>query len=140
MSRWQSQCKNSYIDLRRGKMVDVDFESLSLEELTHILKEVSKIVDKRVATELGQYRLYAQKFDESVGLEVKRTGDKMKEEKVGREKGTKIYRHPENESLKWEGSGRKPKWLLELLKGGRNLDEFLVTQISIKEVPQPEGV
>jgi hypothetical protein len=45
-------------------MVDVDFESLSLEELTHILKEVSKIVDKRVATEIGQYRSYAQKFAE----------------------------------------------------------------------------
>ena len=49
-------------------MVDVDFESLSLEELAHILKEVSKIVDRRVATEIGQYRSYAQKFAESVGL------------------------------------------------------------------------
>lgn len=121
-------------------MVDVDFESLSLEELTHILKEVSRIVDKRMATELGQYRSYAQKFAESVGLEVKGRGDKMKEEKVRGEKGTRIYRHPKNESLVWEGTGRKPRWLIELLKGGRNLDEFLVTQVSVKEVPQPEGV
>src|SRR5205823_14443344 len=140
MPRWQLQCKNSYIDLRRGKMVDVDFESLSLEELTHILKEVSKIVDRRVATEIGQHRLYAQKFAESVGLEVKGSWDKMKEGKVGSGKKTATYKHPENDSLKWEGSGRKPKWLTELLKSGRKLDEFRVSQASVEETPQPEGV
>ncbi len=120
-------------------MVNVDFESLSLEEATHILKEVSRIVDKRVATEIGQYRSYAQKFAESVGLEVKSTWDKMKQGKVWVEKGTRIYRHPENESLVWEGTGRKPKWLSDLLKSGRNLDEFLVTQTPGKELPQAEG-
>ena len=40
----------------------------------------------------------------------------------------------------WEGTGRKPKWLTDLIKSGRNLDEFLVTQTSGKEVPRPEGV
>jgi DNA-binding protein H-NS len=122
-------------------MVDVDYESLSLEELTQILKEVSRIVDKRVATEIRQYRSSAQKFAESIGLEVKPgTWDKMKDRKVSGEKGTKIYRHPENESLVWESTGRKPKWLTDLIKSGQNLDEFLVTQTSAKEVPQTEGV
>jgi hypothetical protein len=36
--------------------------------------------------------------------------------------------------------GRKPKWLTDLLKSGRNLEEFLVTQTSGKEAPQSEGV
>jgi DNA-binding protein H-NS len=121
-------------------MVDVDFDSLSLEELAHILKEVSKIVDRRVATELGQYRSYAQKFAESVGLEIKGTGEKTKEEKGGRGKKTAFYKHPENDSLVWEGTGRKPKWLTDLLKSGRSLDDFRVSQASGEEVPQPEGV
>jgi DNA-binding protein H-NS len=122
-------------------MVDLDFESLSIEELTHILKEVSRIVDKRVATELGQYRKYAQKFAESVGLEVKEgTGKKIKEGKAGIGKKTAIYKHPENESIVWEGTGRKPNWLIELLKSGRNLDDFRVSEASLKEVPQSEGV
>jgi DNA-binding protein H-NS len=121
-------------------MVDVDFDSLSLEELAHILKEVSKIVDRRVATELGQYRSYAQKFAESVGLEIKGTGEKTKEEKGGSGKKTTLYKHPENDSLVWEGSGRKPKWLTDLLKSGRNLDEFRVSQASGEEAPKPEGV
>jgi hypothetical protein len=34
-------------------------------------------------TEIGQYRSYAQKFAESVGLEVKGTWEKTKEEKWG---------------------------------------------------------
>jgi DNA-binding protein H-NS len=121
-------------------MVDIDFESLSLEELTHILKEVSRIVDKRVASEFGQYRQYAQKFAQSVGLEVKGTiWDKMKEGK-GSEKRTSLYKHPENESLVWEGSGRKPKWLTDFIKGGRKLEEFKVSEASVKEEGQPAGV
>jgi DNA-binding protein H-NS len=120
-------------------MVDLDFESLSIEELTHILKEVSRIVDKRVIAEIGQSRLYAQKFAESVGLEVKGTRQNLKEKKGGREKRTSIYKHPENDSLVWEGTGRKPKWLTDLLKSGRNLDDFRVSQASVKETPQLEG-
>jgi DNA-binding protein H-NS len=121
-------------------MVDVDFESLSLEEITHILKEASRIVDKRVATEIGQYRLYAQKFAESVGLEVKQgTWDKMKEGKAGSEKKTALYKHPEDDSLVWEGTGRKPKWLTELLKSGRSLDDFRVSEASVEGVEAKPG-
>jgi DNA-binding protein H-NS len=121
-------------------MVNVDFESLSLEELTHILKEVSKIVDRRVTTEIGQYRSYAQKFAESVGLEIKGTGEKTKEEKGGSGKKTAVYKHPENDSLVWSGTGRKPKWLTDLLKSGRKLEDFLVSQTSVRETQQPKGV
>jgi DNA-binding protein H-NS len=121
-------------------MVDVDFESMSLEELTHILKEVSRIVDKRVATEIGQHRLYLQKYAESFGLEVKDTRQSLKEKKVGSEKKTAIYKHPDNDSLVWEGTGRKPKWLTDLLKSGRNLDDFRVSEASVNQASQPEGV
>jgi DNA-binding protein H-NS len=120
-------------------MVDLDFESLSIEELTHILKEVSRIVDKRVIAEIGQNRLYAQKFAESVGLEVKDTRQNLKEKKGGSEKRKSIYKHPENDSLVWEGTGRKPKWLTDLLKSGRKLDDFRVSQTSVKETQQLEG-
>jgi hypothetical protein len=36
--------------------------------------------------------------------------------------------------------GRKPKWLTDLLKSGRNLDDFRVSQASGEEAPKPEGV
>jgi DNA-binding protein H-NS len=121
-------------------VVNLDFESLSLEELTHILKEVSRIVDKRVVAEIGQHRLYAQKFAESVGLEVKGTRQNLKEKKGGSEKRTSIYKHPEDDSLVWEGSGRKPKWLTDLLKSGRKLDDFRVSEALVKETSKPEGV
>jgi hypothetical protein len=73
-------------------------------------------------------------------LEVKGTRQNLKEKKGGSEKRTSIYKHPEDDSLVWEGSGRKPKWLTELLKSGRNLDDFRVSKTSVKEVPKPEGV
>jgi hypothetical protein len=64
--------------LRRVKWLTWTLKVCLLRKPPIFYKEVSRIVDKRVATEIGQYRSYAQKFAESVGLEVKSTWDKMK--------------------------------------------------------------
>jgi DNA-binding protein H-NS len=127
-----------FIQTGEEKMVDVnfDFESLSLEELTHIQKEVSRIVDRRVATELHQYRLQVQKLAQSIGLSVSDTEGKGKTEKTEKV-GTEKYRHPVNPSLVWEGTGRKPKWVNELLKSGYSLDALRVPQQETVE-PKPE--
>lgn len=34
------------------------------------------------------------------------------------------YKNPANPKQVWAGRGRKPNWLIELLKAGRNLEEF----------------
>lgn len=37
------------------------------------------------------------------------------------------YRNPANASETWSGRGQKPKWLQELLAGGRELEDFLIS-------------
>jgi DNA-binding protein H-NS len=37
------------------------------------------------------------------------------------------YRNPTNPSETWSGRGQKPKWLQELLAGGRKLEDFLIS-------------
>jgi DNA-binding protein H-NS len=42
-------------------------------------------------------------------------------------KGTKVprkYRGPSGET--WAGRGAKPRWLVEAIKGGKKLDDFLI--------------
>lgn len=34
------------------------------------------------------------------------------------------YRNPNNKDESWTGKGRKPKWLVDLLDAGRQLEEF----------------
>lgn len=34
------------------------------------------------------------------------------------------YRHPDNASLTWTGTGRKPKWLTEALASGKTLESL----------------
>jgi len=36
------------------------------------------------------------------------------------------YRHPSDENKTWKGFGKRPLWLVEELKNGRDLEEFLV--------------
>jgi DNA-binding protein H-NS len=36
------------------------------------------------------------------------------------------YRNPSNTKQMWAGRGRKPNWLLELIAGGRRIEEFRV--------------
>jgi hypothetical protein len=64
----------------------------------------------------------------------------MKEEKGGSGKEKTIYKHPENNSLVWEGTGRKPKWLTDLLKSGRSLEDFRVSESSVEGVETKPGI
>src|SRR6476620_5758158 len=48
-------------------------------------------------------------------------------------KGTKVppkYRGPSGET--WAGRGVKPRWLVDALKGGRKIDEFLIDKSARK--------
>jgi DNA-binding protein H-NS len=36
------------------------------------------------------------------------------------------FRNPERPSETWEGRGKQPHWVSELLEAGRNLDEFRI--------------
>jgi DNA-binding protein H-NS len=45
----------------------------------------------------------------------------------GKFRGMKIkpkYRHPTDKALTWAGRGSKPRWLLDLLKKGKKLEDF----------------
>jgi DNA-binding protein H-NS len=56
----------------------------------------------------------------------------------GRSKATKLarggrlgpvapkYRNPENPEETWEGRGLKPRWLAAAIKGGKELEDFLI--------------
>jgi len=48
--------------------------------------------------------------------------------KVAKEKKTVApkYRNPANAEQTWTGRGRKPKWVVEELATGGNLDDFLI--------------
>ncbi|WP_138466886.1 H-NS family nucleoid-associated regulatory protein [Poseidonocella sp. HB161398] len=36
------------------------------------------------------------------------------------------FQHPENPKHTWTGRGRKPKWLIEALEGGAELEDFAI--------------
>jgi DNA-binding protein H-NS len=120
-------------------MATTDYESLSLEELTHIQQEISEIVARRIAGEMQQYRTRVQQLAESMGFELKDTKAKPAAKKATSEMPTGPYQHPENESQVWDGTGRKPKWLRELLKSGWKLEDLRVGQTPVERPSEEAG-
>jgi DNA-binding protein H-NS len=94
--------------------------SLSIEALLRLRDDVGATLARR-ANEMKQQlaRLGGG------GAETSRRGRR----KGGPLKGRKIapkYRGPRGET--WAGRGARPRWLVDALKGGKKLDDFLIAK------------
>ena len=49
------------------------------------------------------------------------------------------YRHPDDSSVTWSGTGRKPRWIVALLEAGRTLDELEIAVPASSAGDRPEG-
>jgi hypothetical protein len=138
----------------------MNFETMSAEELIKVLVDVAKQLEKRVLTNIQDTRTQVEKLAKTIGLKkisasrvkVKRASREPKQEteqapqqEVAKEtrKEPKTYQHPDNDALVWvKGSGRKPKWLNDLIKKeGWNLEDLEIQPQEEKpraEEPQEE--
>jgi DNA-binding protein H-NS len=114
--------------IQRRLNMDLNLEKQTLEELTRIQKEIVIEMEKRVAKEMRQLRDQFQNMAKTMGFEVVPKGGAFPAEKPGREKAHGTYRHPEDATLVWNGEGRKPKWVRDILKQGRDLESFRVEE------------
>jgi DNA-binding protein H-NS len=97
------------------KRLQVNLSKMSVEALMDLRKRVDETLIKRRA-EIEQQ---LKRMDVAVA-KVSRSGGSVL-------KGTKVppkYRGPLGET--WAGRGAKPRWLVETMKRGRKLDDFLI--------------
>ena len=108
-------------------MTDIDLDSLSLDELKALQKDVNKAVEDYDARRKKEAQVAveekAREFGFSLAELVDGTG---KGAKKGRVPQPAKYRHSENASLTWSGRGRQPGWIKEALASGISLDELLI--------------
>jgi DNA-binding protein H-NS len=123
-------------------MADLNFDTLTVEELVHIQTNVAKQLEKRVLVEMKQMRTQVEKLAQTMGLRLasdSQPPQEVKPEPESSQKSPVLYRHPDNESLLWNGQGRKPKWVKDLLKEEWNLDDLRVTEEKASEAaPKPQ--
>lgn len=104
-------------------MRELDFSSMSLEELKSLHRDVTKAID----TFKERQRLEAIAALEAKAKEM---GFSLSElagaTRKGASSGVPKYVHPENPSLTWTGRGRQPNWIKKGLASGKTLDDFLI--------------
>ena len=108
-------------------MLNLDLESLELDELWSIHERLTKILSDRIAEEkLKLERRLAQlNLVEPPDL----TNGPQKADGTPRRKYPKVlpkYYNPLSPTETWSGRGKQPRWLVAALKTGQKLENFKI--------------
>jgi len=106
-------------------MPKVNLSRMTVEALIDLQKRVDETLHKRRAElekQLGSITAFAVVGGRSV---VRGGGSALKGRKVPPK-----YRSRSGET--WAGRGAKPRWLVDAIKGGRKLDDFLIDKSARK--------
>lgn len=91
-------------------------------ELEALFEQMQKIVTEKRDTKRTAAILEIEKIAVAAGLTVMIKGHRKTKNNSDE---PKLYKNP-NGIEQYDGNGRQPKWLRDLLKSGRKLEEFLV--------------
>jgi len=103
----------------------MDLQSLSLEELEQLQKDIDVAIKSYEARKLAEARAKLEAMAAEMGVKLEDVmggGGKGKSKSQGIPK----YRHPENPSLTWTGRGRKPEWFKEAMENGASEDDLKI--------------
>ena len=105
----------------------MDLNSLDLKELKKLEAEVRNRIatyeDRKMAEARAELEAKAKELGFSLSALV--GGGAPKGRKATSSVAPK-YAHPENPSMTWSGSGRKPKWVEAALAAGKSLDDLAI--------------
>ena len=105
-------------------MADIDLDSMSLDELKKLRKNVEKAIsgyeDKQRKAAFAAAEAAARENGFSLA---ELTGLSPKKAKTV---SPPKYRHPENPEMTWTGRGGQPDWMNDALEDGQSKDDFLI--------------
>jgi len=103
-------------------MPKVNLSGMSVEALMDLRKRVDETLHRRRA----ELEKQLERMTAFAGVKVVRgRGSALKGKKVPPK-----YRGPSGET--WAGRGAKPRWLVAAIKGGKKLDDFLISKSARK--------
>lgn len=102
----------------------IDLESLSLDELRKLEKDVAKAISTFVLRQRAEARAEVEAVAKRYGFTLPDLLD-LAPAKI-KAMATPKYRNTSNPDQTWSGRGRKPGWLVEALAAGAPLDSFRI--------------
>jgi DNA-binding protein H-NS len=104
-------------------MNQFSFESMSLDELWTMREEIVEILVSRMNTE--KVKLEKRLAELKSGSVRESIGENRPERRLSPRIKPK-YRNPQRPFETWSGRGRQPRWLSDLLKSGKEIDDLRI--------------
>lgn len=103
--------------------MSIDLNTLSLDELKKLQKDVTKAITTFEIRAKAEARVKLEAQAAEMGFSL---AELLEPAGAKRTVSAPKYRHPEKPEMTWTGKGRKPFWLVEALEGGAQLEDFLI--------------
>lgn len=102
----------------------INLDDMSLDDLKQLRKDVEKAIANYEKRQKAEAMKKLQAYSQQLGYPLEELiTDKPKKSK---KPAIPKYRHPENDALTWSGRGRKPRWLIDYLDKGGNLEDLSI--------------
>ena len=99
-----------------------DISQLDLPALQELAKRVAAAIEQKKEDEKARVLEDMKALAKERGFDFSELVDGKK----ARKKAAAKYRNPENGTQTWTGQGRKPKWLVEALEAGKDLEDMRI--------------
>ena len=98
---------------------------MSVEELKVLHKKAQNIIDSKLDSAIAEIYAQVKVLADSIGMSVEELTAWGKVH-AGKRKVAPRYRDIEDFNKTWTGRGMKPKWLVDRLEQGHDIEEFLI--------------
>lgn len=112
---------------------NINWEALSEDELNLVIERAQAALEQARKDRLDQVQEQVRALATSVGLspeelvmQMHRGSRRSGKASLGNTDSNVRFRNPENQSQVWTGKGKRPKWLVEKIEAGANLEDFRV--------------
>ena len=102
-------------------MQDSRFDKMSTNDLWELHQHVIEVLDAKLEDEKRRIQNQLDELGRKFGGSPKDVPQRRPYPKVEPK-----YRNPRNPLETWSGRGKTPRWAVELLANGANLDEFRI--------------
>jgi DNA-binding protein H-NS len=107
---------------RSSSLSVIETKIRELQAKAEALKAAEKPGIKQLRGVLKKYRLTAKDID----LALSNNEATLQRSKLAGRKVKPKYRNPANKSQTWAGRGKQPRWLVDALKGGKTIQDFVI--------------
>ena len=114
-----------------------DFDLMSIDELWSLHEKLATTLAARLNSEKALLEARLRQLNQQRPGEHEAKTSVLNGERRPYPAVVPKYRNPDDASETWSGRGKRPRWLVALLKTGKQIDDF---RISTKPVPRPLNV